>query len=78
MNRKIFVFIAVLGLVGILGGILVVGPTIVIPTPGDNNTNQNVEPLHYAVSDAKSVKSMFIEKYGFKKENIKVILEPIN
>ena len=45
MNRKIFVFIAVLGLVGILGGILVVGPTIVIPTPGDSNTNQNVETL---------------------------------
>jgi len=34
------------------------------------NKYQNVEPLHYAVNDAKSVKSMFIEKYGFKKENI--------
>ena len=30
------------------------------------NEYQNVEPLTYAVADAKSVRDMFVSKYGFK------------
>ena len=45
MNSKIFVFIAVLALVGILGGIIVVGPTIVVGGIGTDATNQNVKTL---------------------------------
>ena len=45
MNSKIFVFIAVLALVGILGGIIVVGPTIVVGGIGTDATNENVKTL---------------------------------
>ncbi len=45
MNSKIFVFIAVLALVGILGGIIVVGPTIVVGGIGTDATNANVKTL---------------------------------
>ncbi len=44
MNSKIFVFIAVLALVGALGGIIAVGPTIVVGE-FETNTNQNVKTL---------------------------------
>ena len=39
------------------------------------NKYQNVEPLDYAVNDAVAVKEMFIEKYGFKEENIILITD---
>ena len=39
------------------------------------NKYQNVEPLDYAVNDAVAVKEMFIEKYGFKEENIRLITD---
>jgi len=45
LNRKIFVFIAVLALVGTLGGIIVVGPTIVVGGFETDTTNQNVKTL---------------------------------
>lgn len=45
MNSKIFVFIAILALGGILGGILLVGPTMVVPTPGNNNTAENIPTI---------------------------------
>ena len=39
------------------------------------NKYQNVPPLIYAVDDAVAVKDMFIEKYGFKEENIILITD---
>lgn len=45
LNPKIFVFIAVLALVGTLGGIIVVGPTIVVGGFESDTTNQNVKTL---------------------------------
>ena len=39
------------------------------------NKYQNVEPLSYAVNDAVAVKEMFVNKYGFKEENIKLITD---
>jgi len=39
------------------------------------NEYQNVEPLTYAVADAKSVRDMFVSKYGFKDENIVLIVD---
>ena len=38
MNPKIFVFAAVLVIVGILGAIVMVGPDMEAATPGNNNT----------------------------------------
>ncbi|MBT8242576.1 MAG: hypothetical protein HKP34_02535 [Nitrosopumilus sp.] len=42
MNPKIFVGAAVAALAVILGGILLTGPTIVIPNQGDGATNQSI------------------------------------
>jgi hypothetical protein len=43
MNPKIFVFIAVAGLAVILGGILLVGPTITIPSQDNPGAQSNPE-----------------------------------
>ena len=45
MNSKIFVFIAVLTLAGILGGILVMGPTMTAPGQGNTNTDENIQTI---------------------------------
>ncbi len=53
MNPKIFVGIAVVALTVILGGILLTGPTIIIPTSGDN-TNLSVpqaKPIEIELED---------------------------
>ena len=34
------------------------------------NKYQNVQALQYAVNDAEAVKDMFVDKYGFKEDNI--------
>jgi len=39
------------------------------------NEYQNVEPLTYAVADAKAVRDMFVSKYGFKDENVVLVLD---
>jgi len=39
------------------------------------NEYQNVNPLSYAVSDAQAVYDMFVGKYGFKKENVVLMLD---
>ena len=54
MNPKIFVGIAVAALVIVLGGILLTGPTIVIPTPGDPSQTRNVpqaQPIRIELED---------------------------
>ena len=51
MNPKIFVFVAVLALAGILGGILVRGPTMTAPSQGNNDT----------VEDAQTIKLVTVE-----------------
>ena len=39
------------------------------------NDYQYVEPLNYAVSDAEAVRDMFVSKYGFKEENVILMLD---
>jgi len=39
------------------------------------NKYQNIERLNYAVNDAMAVKSMLVDRYGFKDSNIKLILD---
>ncbi len=55
MNRKIFLGIAIAVLVTILGGILWVGPTMVIAPqgeiPAENQIITQVEPLHIELVD---------------------------
>ena len=53
MNPKIFVIVAVAALVVILGGILLTGPTIVIPTQMQNNAQNipQVKPIQIELED---------------------------
>jgi len=55
MNRKIFLGVAVLALVAILGGILLVGPTMVVApqgeTPVETQGITQVEPLQVELAD---------------------------
>jgi len=55
MNRKIFLGIAVAGLMAILGGILWVGPTMVIAPQGETSTEDRnvilVKPLEIELDD---------------------------
>ena len=51
MNTKIFVFAAVLGIVGILGTIVMLGPDMEAAIPGNNNT----------VEDAQTIKLVTVE-----------------
>ena len=37
------------------------------------NDYQNVDPLSYAVDDAVAINNILTEKYGFKKEHIRLI-----
>ena len=37
------------------------------------NDYQNVDPLSFAVDDAVAINNILTEKYGFKKEHIKLI-----
>ena len=39
------------------------------------NKYQNVDPLNYAVNDAKKIKSILIEKYGFSNDNIRFLTD---
>lgn len=39
------------------------------------NDYQNVDPLSYAVDDAMAINNILTEKYGFKKEHIKLITD---
>ena len=39
------------------------------------NKYQNVDPLNYAVDDAEAVRLMLMENYGFKNENITLIID---
>jgi hypothetical protein len=45
LNTKIFVFAAVLGIVGILGAIVIVGPDMEVATPGSDNTVENTSTI---------------------------------
>ncbi len=51
MNRKIFVGIAGLALVLILGGILLVGPTMVISSQDNTGTQNVVKPIQIELTD---------------------------
>ena len=45
MNPKVFVFAAVLTIVGILGAIVLVGPDMQAPSQGNNNSVENAPTI---------------------------------
>ena len=54
MNRKIFVGVAVAALAAILGGILLLGPTMVVGSQNESPKTQNiiqVDPLKIELED---------------------------
>ena len=59
MNHKVFVFAAVLGIIGILGAIVLVGPDMQAPGQGNNNTVENaptIELLEVELADLSVTK----------------------
>ena len=60
MNPKIFVGVAVIALVAILGGILLVGPTMIVESQNQTPTTQNtiqVDPLKIELEDISVTKT---------------------
>ena len=59
MNPKIFVGVAVIALVAILGGILLIGPTMIVESQNQTPTTQNtiqVDPLKIELEDISVTK----------------------
>ena len=59
MNPKVFVFAAVLGIIGILGAIVLVGPDMQAPGQGNNNSVENaptIELLKVELADLSVTK----------------------
>jgi hypothetical protein len=76
MNRKIFLGVAVVILVTILGGILLVGPTMVIApqggVPAENQSITQVEPLQIELDDIS------VTKISERAATIKIAFKIIN
>ncbi|MBA4447928.1 MAG: hypothetical protein ACPG6Z_03315 [Nitrosopumilus sp.] len=59
MNPKVFVFAAVLAIIGILGGIVLIGPDMQAPGQGNNNSVENaptIELLEVELADLSVTK----------------------
>jgi len=59
MNPKLFVFAAVLAIIGILGGIVLIGPDMQAPGQGNNNSVENaptIELLEVELADLSVTK----------------------
>lgn len=59
MNPKVFVFAAVLGIIGILGAIVLIGPDMQAPGQGNNNSVENaptIELLEVELADLSVTK----------------------
>ena len=62
MNPKIFVFVAVLALAGILGGILLVGPTMTAPGQGNNDTGENAPAIKLVTVELEDISVLKISE----------------
>ncbi len=76
MNRKIFLGIAVAGLMAILGGILLVGPTMVVVPQGETPTEDRnvilVKPLEIELDDIS------VTRISERSATIKIAFKIIN
>ena len=75
MNPKIFVFIAVLALVGILGGILVIGPTMTAPGQGNNNNVENTPAIELVTVELADIS---VTKISERSATIEIAFEIFN
>ena len=62
MNPKIFVFVAVLALAGILGGILLVGPTMTAPGQGNNDAAENAPAIKLVTVELEDISVLKISE----------------
>ena len=62
MNTKIFVFAAVLGIVGILGAIVIVGPDMEVATPGSDNTVENTSTIKLVTVELEDISVLKINE----------------
>jgi hypothetical protein len=74
MNPKIFVFIAVLVIAGILGGILVMGPTMTAPGQG-NNTDENTQTIQLVTVELADIS---VTKISERSATIEIAFEISN
>ena len=75
MNSKIFVFIAVLALAGILGGILLVGPTMTAPGQGNNDTAENAPAIKLVTVELEDIS---VTKINERSATIEIAFEISN
>ena len=75
MNPKVFVFAAVLAIIGILGAIVLVGPDMQAPGQGNNNSVENaptIELLEVELAD------LYVTKINERSATIEIAFEIFN
>ena len=75
MNPKVFVFAAVLAIIGILGAIVLVGPDMQAPGQGNNNSVENaptIELLKVELAD------LYVTKINERSATIEIAFEIFN
>ncbi|MSS86125.1 MAG: hypothetical protein CK526_03860 [Thaumarchaeota archaeon] len=75
MNSRIFVFIAVLALAGVLGGILLMGPTMEVTTPENKNTVKNTPTIELLTVELKDIS---VSKISERSATIEIEFEIFN
>ncbi|HJJ21357.1 MAG: hypothetical protein O2834_04120 [Crenarchaeota archaeon] len=75
MNPRIFVFIAVLALAGVLGGILLMGPTMEVTTPENKNTVENTPTIELLTVELKDIS---VSKISERSATIEIEFEIFN
>jgi len=75
LNPRIFVFIAVLALAGVLGGILLMGPTMEVTTPENKNTVENTPTIELLTVELKDIS---VSKISERSATIEIEFEIFN
>ena len=75
MNPKVFVFAAVLVIVGILGSIVLIGPEMQAPNQGNNNANQNAPTIKLVTVDLQDIS---VTKINERSATIEIAFEISN
>ena len=75
MNPKVFVFAAVLVIVGILGSIVLIGPDMQAPNQGNNNANQNAPTIKLVTVDLQDIS---VTKINERSATIEIAFEISN
>jgi hypothetical protein len=75
LNPRIFVFAAVLAIVGILGGIVMLGPTMTAPGQGNTNTDENTQTIKLVTVELADIS---VTKINERSATIEIAFEIFN